>query len=254
MQLPESPSFSLAGKRALVTGASSGIGLACAVALARAGADITVAARRLDRLEDLVLSLQAEGLQAQAIELDVSDVEQTAQAVAAVGVFDVLVNSAGMAKHSPALETSIFDYDQVMGINLRGAYFLTREVAKGLIAAGKSGSLINISSQMAHVGGIDRAVYCASKFAVEGFTRAMAIEWGEHQIRVNTVCPTFVNTELAKQTFSNLERKAWVESKIKLGRIAEVQDIMAAVQYLATDASSMVTGTSLIVDGGWTAD
>lgn len=254
MQLPESPSFSLIGKRALVTGASSGIGLACAVALARAGADVTVAARRLDRLQDLVSCLHAEGLAAQAIELDVSDVEQTASVVAKAGVFDVLVNSAGMAKHGPAVDTSVADYDQVMGINLKGAYFLTREVAKGLIAAGKPGSLINISSQMAHVGGIDRAVYCASKFAVEGFTKAMAIEWGEHQIRVNTVCPTFVNTELAQQTFSNPERKAWVESKIKLGRIAEVQDIMAAVQYLATDASSMVTGTSLIVDGGWTAD
>lgn len=254
MQLPESPSFSLAGKRALITGASSGIGLACAVALARAGADVTVAARRLERLQDLVSSLQAEGLLAQAIELDVSEVEQTASAVAAAGVFDVLVNSAGMAKHGPAVDTSLEDYDQVMGINLRGAYFLTREVAKGLIAAGKPGSLINISSQMAHVGGIDRAVYCASKFAVEGFTKAMAIEWGEHQIRVNTVCPTFVNTELARQTFSNPERKAWVEAKIKLGRIAEVQDIMAAVQYLAADSSSMVTGTSLIVDGGWTAD
>lgn len=254
MQLPESPSFSLAGKRALITGASSGIGLACAVALARVGADVTVAARRLDRLQDLVNSLQAEGLTAQAIELDVSDVEQTASTVAETGVFDVLVNSAGMAKHGPAVDTSLEDYDEVMGINLRGAYFLTREVAKGLINAGKSGSLINISSQMAHVGGVDRAVYCASKFAVEGFTKAMAIEWGEHQIRVNTVCPTFVNTELAQQTFSNPERKAWIESKIKLGRIAEVQDIMAAVQYLATDASSMVTGTSLIVDGGWTAD
>lgn len=254
MQLPDSPSFSLTGKRALITGASSGIGLACAVALARAGADVTVAARRLDRLQDLVSSLHAEGLAAQAIELDISDVEQTASVVAKAGVFDVLVNSAGMAIHGPAVDTTVADYDQVMGINLKGAYFLTREVAKGLIAAGKPGSLINISSQMAHVGGIDRAVYCASKFAVEGFTKAMAIEWGEHLIRVNTVCPTFVNTELAQQTFSNPERKAWVESKIKLGRIAEVQDIMAAVQYLATDASSMVTGTSLIVDGGWTAD
>ena len=254
MQLPESPSFSLVGKRALITGASSGIGLASAVALARAGADVVVAARRLDRLTDLVASLQEEGLKASAMSLDISDLETTRDQIAQAGSFDILVNSAGTAKHSPALETQVADYDQVMDINVRGAYFLTREVAKGLIAKGKTGSLINISSQMAHVGGIDRAVYCASKFAVEGFTKAMAIEWGSQGIRVNTVCPTFVNTELAKQTFSNPERKAWVEEKIKLGRIAEVQDIMAAVMYLASDASSMVTGTSLLVDGGWTAD
>ncbi|WP_438462170.1 SDR family NAD(P)-dependent oxidoreductase [Marinomonas sp. PE14-40] len=254
MQLPESPSFSLVGKRALITGASSGIGLASAVALARAGADVVVAARRLDRLTDLVASLQEEGLKASAMSLDISDLETTRDQIAQAGCFDILVNSAGTAKHSPALETQVVDYDQVMDINVRGAYFLTREVAKGLIEKGKPGSLINISSQMAHVGGIDRAVYCASKFAVEGFTKAMAIEWGSQGIRVNTVCPTFVNTELAKQTFSNPERKAWVEEKIKLGRIAEVQDIMAAVMYLASDASSMVTGTSLLVDGGWTAD
>ncbi|KJZ16055.1 3-oxoacyl-ACP reductase [Marinomonas sp. S3726] len=254
MQLPESPSFSLVGKRALITGASSGIGLASAVALARAGADVVVAARRLDRLTDLVASLQEEGLKASAMALDISDLETTRDQIKQVGSFDILVNSAGTAKHSPALETQVADYDQVMDINVRGAYFLTREVAKGLIKRGKTGSLINISSQMAHVGGIDRAVYCASKFAVEGFTKAMAIEWGSQGIRVNTVCPTFVNTELAKQTFSNPERKAWVEEKIKLGRIAEVQDIMAAVMYLASDASSMVTGTSLLVDGGWTAD
>jgi len=254
MQLPESPSFSLVGKRALITGASSGIGLASAVALARAGADVVVAARRLDRLTDLVASLQEEGLKASAMSLDISDLETTRDQIKQAGSFDILVNSAGTAKHSPALETQVADYDQVMDINVRGAYFLTREVAKGLIEKGKTGSLINISSQMAHVGGIDRAVYCASKFAVEGFTKAMAIEWGSQGIRVNTVCPTFVNTELAKQTFSNPERKAWVEEKIKLGRIAEVQDIMAAVMYLASDASSMVTGTSLLVDGGWTAD
>ena len=254
MQLPTSPNFSLTGKRALITGASSGIGLACAVALARAGAQVTVAARRIDKLKDLVSSLHSEGLQAQSLELDVSDVKATAAAIAQAEVFDILVNSAGLAKHSPALDTSVEDFDQVMDINLRGAYFLTREVAKGLVTANKPGSLINISSQMAHVGGVDRAVYCASKFAVEGFTKAMAIEWGPQGVRVNTVCPTFVNTELAQQTLSNPERKAWIEEKIKLGRIADVQDIMAAVMYLASDAASMVTGSSLLVDGGWTAD
>ncbi len=168
--------------------------------------------------------------------------------------FDVMVNSAGLARHGPAVETSHADFDAVFGVNVRGAYFLTRAVAKRLIAAGRPGSLINISSQMAHVGGIDRAVYSATKHAVEGFTKSMAIEWGPAGIRVNTICPTFVRTPLTEPTFSNPERVRWIKEKIKLGRIASVEDIMAAVTYLATDASSMVTGSALMVDGGWTAD
>jgi NAD(P)-dependent dehydrogenase (short-subunit alcohol dehydrogenase family) len=140
-----------------------------------------------------------------------------------------------------------------MNLNLKGAYFLTRAVAKGLIAAGKAGSLINVSSQMAHVGGIDRAVYCASKHAVEGFTKAMAIEFGPHQIRVNTLCPTFIRTPLTQPTFADPQKRAWVEGNIKLGRVSEVEDLMGAAVYLASDASSMVTGTAHLVDGGWTA-
>jgi NAD(P)-dependent dehydrogenase (short-subunit alcohol dehydrogenase family) len=165
----------------------------------------------------------------------------------------VLVNSAGLARHSPALDTTPADYDSVMQINLRAAYFLTREVARGLIAAGKSGSLINISSQMGHVGGPDRAVYCASKHALEGMTKAMALEWAANGIRVNTLCPTFIHTPLAEQTLQDPARRAWVLSNIKLGRLGEVQDLMGPVVFLASDAAALVTGTHLIVDGGWTA-
>lgn len=164
------------------------------------------------------------------------------------------MNSAGLARHGAALDTTPEDFDAVMGVNLRGAYFLSRAVAKGLIEAGRPGSIINVSSQMGHVGGVDRAVYCASKHAVEGFTKAMAIEWGPKRIRVNTICPTFVLTDLTRPTFENPERRAWIEEKIKLGRAGEVEDLMGAVIYLASDASALVTGTSLMVDGGWTAD
>jgi len=159
-----------------------------------------------------------------------------------------------MGRHSPSLETSTEDFDKVMDVNLRGAYFLTQAVARGLIEANKPGSLINISSQMGHVGGVDRAVYSASKHAVEGFTKAMAIEWGAHQIRVNTICPTFIRTALTQSTFDNPERKKWIEEKIKLGRVGEVEDVMGAVVFLASEASSMITGSALMVDGGWTAD
>ena len=153
-----------------------------------------------------------------------------------------------------AIETTEEDYDAVANLNTKGAYFLTTSVAKALIAAKKPGSLINLSSQMAHVGGIERAVYCATKHAVEGFTKAMAIEFGPYKIRVNTICPTFVRTALTEPTFANPDRVKWLEEKIKLGRVGEVSDIMGAVVYLASDASALMTGTHMLIDGGWTAD
>jgi NAD(P)-dependent dehydrogenase (short-subunit alcohol dehydrogenase family) len=254
MTLPHTPSFRLDGKRALVAGASSGIGLACAVALGEAGAAVTLAARSAPKLDDAVEKMRAAGMIAESMALDVSHVCATEEAVLDAGPFDVLVNSAGLAIHSAAVETTEADYDVVSDLNIKGAYFLTRAVAKGLIAAGKPGSLINISSQMAHVGGIDRAVYCATKHAVEGFTKAMAIEWGKLGIRVNTICPTFVRTPLTEQTFSDPERVAWLMEKIKLGRVGDVTDLMGPVVYLASDASAMMTGTHLLIDGGWTAE
>lgn len=254
MTLPKTPSFRLDGKRALVAGASSGIGLACAVALGEAGAEVTLAARRVDTLNALVDEMKAAGMSASALPLDVSDVADTQAAVAANGPFDILVNSAGLARHSPAADTTEADFDVAADLNVKGAYFLTQAVAKGLLAAGKPGSLINISSQMAHVGGIDRAVYCATKHAVEGFTKSMAIEWGKAGIRINTICPTFILTDLTRPTFEDHEKRAWIEDKIKLGRAGEVEDIMGAVVFLASQASAIVTGTSLLVDGGWTAE
>ena len=254
MSLPRTPSFRLNGKRALVTGASSGIGEGCAVALAEAGAEVWLAARRQPELLSLQKQMAALGWAAHVLAMDVSDVAATEALVAEHGPFDILVNSAGLARHSAALATTQDDYDAVAGLNIRGAYFLTRAVAAGLIASDRPGSLINISSQMAHVGGIDRAVYCATKHAVEGFTKSMAIEWGPAGIRVNTICPTFIRTPLAEQTLAIPERRQWIEEKIKLGRVGEVEDIMGGVVYLASDASALVTGSSLLIDGGWTAD
>jgi NAD(P)-dependent dehydrogenase (short-subunit alcohol dehydrogenase family) len=254
MELPKTPSLRLDGKRALVTGASSGIGLACAVALAEAGAEVTAAARSADKLAALVQAAIGKGLKMQACALDVSDLSAVAAKLEKSATFDILVNSAGMARHGPAVETRAEDFDAVMAINLRGAYFLSQQVAKKMIAAGSGGSIINISSQMAHVGGIERSVYCASKSAVEGFTKAMAIEWGPHQVRINTICPTFVRTALTESTFQNPERRAWIEDKIKLGRVGEVEDMMGGVVFFASDAAALITGTSLLIDGGWTAD
>ena len=253
-KLPRTPSFRLDGKRALVAGASSGIGQACAVALAEHGADVVLSARRLPELEQTAAALVAEGHNARAMEMDVADVERTAAQVAAEGPFDILINSAGIARHGPAMDADRADFDNVQSVNVKGAYFLARAVAEGLKAAGKGGSIITISSQMAHVGGPDRSAYCASKHAVEGFTKAMAIEWGPLGIRINTICPTFILTDLTRAAFADPQKREWIEGMIQLPRVGAVEDIMGSAVFLASDASALITGTSLLVDGGWTAE
>ena len=253
MNLPKTPSFSLKGKRALVVGASSGIGKACAVSLAEHGAIVTLAARRVDKLSELMSEMQKKKWLVSLQEMDVENIEETGKIINTLDTFDILVNSAGLARHTNSLETSVEDFDSVMSVNLKGAYFLTQAVAKSLVQKGLPGSIINISSQMGLVGGQDRAVYCSSKHAVEGFTKAMAIEYGNNKIRVNTICPTFILTDMTQDTFDQPEKRLWIENKIKLGRVGKVEDIMGAVVYLASDASSLVTGSSLLVDGGWTA-
>ncbi len=251
---PKTPSFDLSGKLALVTGASSGIGLGCAIALAEKGAEVTLASRNKQELIELNNYIHSQDWKSKVLPLDITDIEETSKIVSKNGPFEILVNSAGHARHSTLFDTTPDDFDAVMNVNLRGAYFLTQTVAKGLLKNKKKGSLINISSQMAHVGGIERAAYCASKAAVEGFTKAMSIELGKYNIRINTICPTFISTPFTKTSFDDPVKMKWILEKIKLGRVGEVKDIMGAVVYLASDASSLVTGTSVMVDGGWTAD
>ena len=251
---PTTPSFRLDGKRALVTGASRGIGLGGAIALAEAGADVTLAARTTADIEAAADHLRGRDLKASTLAMDVTDVTGTADAIAEHGPFDILFNNAGIARHAPFAETTTDDFDAVVDVNIKAAYFAAQAVVRGLIAAGRPGAIIHTSSQMGHVGGIDRAVYCGTKHAIEGITKAMAIECGPHGIRVNSIAPTFIRTPLTQSTFENPERRAWVESKIKLGRVGEIEDIMGAVVFLASDASALITGTSLLIDGGWVAD
>ncbi|WP_424975249.1 SDR family NAD(P)-dependent oxidoreductase [Dinoroseobacter sp. S124A] len=250
MTLPRTPSFRLDGRRALVTGASRGIGLGCAVALAEAGAHVVLAARGAETLNDVVTEMRAEGWSVEAKALDVTDLAAQSAFFDAQAPFDCLVNSAGLARHSAALDTDPADFDAVMSVNLRAAYFLATNAARDMP---EGGSIVQISSQMGHVGGLDRAVYCASKHGVEGMTKAMAQEFGPRGIRVNTLCPTFIRTPLTEPTFADPEKRAWIMSKIKLPRVAEVEDIMGAVVFLCAPASAMVTGTGLLVDGGWTS-
>lgn len=254
VSLPAPPSFRLDGRRALVTGAGRGIGLAVAAALADAGADVTLCARSLPKLEAAAAAIRIRGGLATPLPLDVTDVETVAASIARAEPFDILVNNAGTNRPNPLDRVSVSDFDDVMGLNVRAAYFTAQAVAKRLIAARCAGSIINMSSQMGHVGGANRTVYCASKWAVEGFSRAMAIDLAPYNIRVNTVAPTFVETPMTTPFFDNEVFRQQVLAKIKLGRLGRVEDITGAVVYLASNASALMTGASMVIDGGWTAD
>ncbi|TCT05986.1 SDR family NAD(P)-dependent oxidoreductase [Aquabacter spiritensis] len=254
MDLPKTPSFTLPGKRALVTGAGRGIGLAAAAALAQAGAEVTLAARTLADVEAAAAALRAQGLAAQALSLDVTDLTRMQEELDATEPFDVLVNNAGTNRPSAFLDVTVENFDLVMNINVRAAYFVAQTVARGMVKAGKGGSIIHISSQMGHVGSARRSIYCASKWAMEGFSKAMAIELAPHKVRVNTLAPTFIQTPMTKPFFEDEKFRASVVGMIKLGRIGEVEDLMGAIVFLASDASALMTGSSLVVDGGWTAE
>jgi NAD(P)-dependent dehydrogenase (short-subunit alcohol dehydrogenase family) len=254
MDLPRTPSFRLDGRRALVTGAGRGIGLAAAAALAEAGAQVTLAARSAVEIEAAADAIRAAGGAAEPLVLDVLDVAAAERAIAAAGPFDVLVNNAGTNRPKPFVDVTHDDYDAVMDLNLRAAFFVAQAVAKGLVAAGRPGSIINISSQMGHVGGANRTIYCASKWGMEGMTKAMAVDLAAHRIRVNTIGPTFIETPLTRPFFEDAAFKASVLSKIKLGRLGQVEDLMGAIIFLAGDAAALMTGSSIVVDGGWTAE
>jgi NAD(P)-dependent dehydrogenase (short-subunit alcohol dehydrogenase family) len=254
MDLPRTPSFRLDGRRALVTGAGRGIGLAAAAALAEAGAHVTLVARSAGEIGAAAAAIRAAGGAAQPLVLDVLDVAAAERAIAAAGPFDVLVNNAGTNRPKPFVDVTHDDYDAVLDLNLRAAFFVAQAVAKGLIAAGRPGSIINISSQMGHVGGANRTIYCASKWGMEGMTKAMAVDLAAHRIRVNTIGPTFIETPLTRPFFEDAAFKASVLSKIKLGRLGQVEDLMGAIIFLAGDAAALMTGSSIVVDGGWTAE
>lgn len=250
MTPPKTPSFRLDGKRALVTGAGRGIGLAAAAALGEADAHVTLVARTASEIEAAAAAIG----NADWATLDVSDLAAVAEWFADRPAFDILVNNAGTNRPKPMYEVDEADYDAVLHLNVKSAFFVAQAGVRQMLADHKAGSLIHIGSQMGHVGGPNRSLYCASKWALEGMSKAFALDLAPHGIRSNTIAPTFIETPMTAPFFEDAAFKQSVLAKIKLGRIGRVEDIMGAVVYLASDASSLVTGTSLIVDGGWTAD
>jgi NAD(P)-dependent dehydrogenase (short-subunit alcohol dehydrogenase family) len=252
--LPRTPSLRLDGRRALVTGAGRGLGLASAAALAQAGAHVTLAARSRDELDAVAAAIGEAGGRAESLPLDVSDLDAVGAAIARADAFDVLVNNAGTNRPAPFLEVARADFDAIMGLNVRAAFFVAQAVARRMVQAGRGGSIINVSSQMGHVGWHGRSVYCASKHAIEGLTKAMAVELGPHGIRVNTLGPTFIETPLTAPFFERPDFRASVLAKIKLGRLGTLADIMGPVVFLASEAAALMTGSALLIDGGWTAD
>jgi len=232
-----------------VTGAGRGIGLALAAALAEAGAQVTLVARTASEIEPA-----AEAMRGEWAVLDVSDLDTVAAFFDASPAFDILVNNAGTNRPKPMLDVSVEDYDAVLDLNLKSAFFVAQGCVRRMLAENVRGSLIHIGSQMGHVGGPNRSLYCASKWALEGMSKAFALDLAPHGIRSNTIAPTFIETPLTRPFFEDAAFKAAVLTKIKLGRIGTVEDLMGAALFLASDASALVTGTSIIVDGGWTAD
>ncbi|MBD8652885.1 glucose 1-dehydrogenase [Rhizobium sp. CFBP 8752] len=246
--------FNLAGKRALVTGASRGIGRAVAEGLAEAGAEVTLCARSRTEIEEACSLMSTRGWRARPLVCDVTDIAGFRRHVEAQAPFDIFVNNAGTNRPKPLTEITEDDYDAVFGLNTKAAIFAAQAVTAVMLKHGRRGTVINMSSQMGHVGAANRTLYCGSKFAIEGFTKALAVELGPAGIRINTLCPTFIETPMTASYFEDEEFRRETLSKIKLGRLGQPADVVGAAIFLASDASSLMTGSALMIDGGWTAD
>jgi NAD(P)-dependent dehydrogenase (short-subunit alcohol dehydrogenase family) len=211
-------------------------------------------ARIGSEIDEVAEFIRHDGGTAESIVLDITDLRAAAKLIGALEPFHVLVNNAGTNRPATFLDVTIEDFDCLVYLNLRAAFFVTQSVVLGMVKHGIRGSIINISSDMGLVGGPNRTVYCATKHGMEGMTKAMAIDLGGYGIRINTICPTFIETPLARSFLAKEEVRTWVLSRIKLGRIGRVEDLMGAVVFLASDASSLMTGSAMVVDGGWAAD
>lgn len=248
------PSFRLEGKTALITGAGGGIGEGIALTLSAAGASVVLVGRTKSRLTEVEKKISSMGGKARVVVCDVTDSAAIRNVISSLTRMDILVNNAGTNYPEPMLEMSDEYLDVMINLNIRACYVVAQSaVAKMLENGNSGGSIINVSSQMGHVGAPNRTAYCMTKHAIEGLTKAIAIEFAQRNIRVNSLCPTFVDTPLVRKITSTPGQLESLIDKIPMGRIARMEDIVGAALYLASPASSMVTGTALKIDGGWTA-
>jgi NAD(P)-dependent dehydrogenase (short-subunit alcohol dehydrogenase family) len=245
--------FRLDGKRALVTGAGRGIGRATALALAAAGAELVLVSRTASELDAVAHEIASGGGKAEPLPLDVTRSHSVRDAFAGLGRLDILVNNAGVNRPQPFLEVDEPTLDLLLGLNVRAAFIVAQAVARLMVAEG-SGVIINVSSQMGHVGSErDRTVYVMTKHALEGLTKAMAVELAPRGVRVVSIAPTFIETPLSKPFLDDPDTRTWVLARIPLGRVGTVEEVASAIVFLASPAAALVTGSSLLVDGGWTA-
>ena len=235
-----------------MTGAGRGIGEACALGLADAGADLVLVSRSTDELEAVAERAEARRRRVAIAPCDVTSADDVLAVADEAGRVDILVNSAGTNIPEPFLDVSEQSFDALVAVNLKGTFLMSQAIARSMVARGE-GSIVNITSQMGHVGGPNRTAYCTSKHGVEGLTKAMALELAPRGVRVNAVAPTYIETPMTSGFLANPEFRADTISRIPLGRVGSVEDVVGAVVYLASPAASLVTGASLLVDGGYTA-
>jgi NAD(P)-dependent dehydrogenase (short-subunit alcohol dehydrogenase family) len=246
-------SHRLDGMTAVVTGAGRGLGRGIALALARAGADLALISRTAADLEAVGGEIAALDRNHQALPCDVRDEQALERALDQVASIDIVVASAGTNVPQPFLEVDHATFDRIIDLNLRAAFFTVQAAARRMVARQSGGSIVLLSSQMGHVGAPNRSVYCASKHAIEGLTKALAVELAPAGIRVNSVAPTYIRTPMTEPFFADAEFRRSAEAAIPLGRIGEVADVVGAVAFLCSPAAALVTGTSLVIDGGYTA-
>jgi NAD(P)-dependent dehydrogenase (short-subunit alcohol dehydrogenase family) len=248
-------SYNLAGQVALITGSSKGIGKACAIALAEAGADIVLGLHDVHSARALIKQIEKLGRKVLAVQMDVSNMEQISSAVATAHKhfkhIDILVNNTGIGAASPAEDISEHDFDTTVAVNLKGTFFVSQAVGRIMIKQ-RQGRIINIGSQAGFVALPTEAIYCMTKAAISHLTKCLALEWAAYNITVNAVAPTFIETPGTKKWLDDPAFRESVKRRIPLGRIGKPEDVAQPVVFLASTAASMITGATLMIDGGWT--
>lgn len=237
----------------VITGAAGGLGAACARALGAAGASLVLMGRSMPELHALCDELAGSATEASVLRCDVTDAGAVREAFDAIDTPDVLISCAGVNRPQRFLDVPVETLDELWSVNVRGCFLAAQAAARRMVASRTRGAIVHLSSQMGHVGAPERTVYCATKHAVEGLTKAMALELAPHGIRVNAVAPTFAATTMTASSLRSGMQRGGVLARIPLGRLAQPDDVAAAVLFLASSAAAMITGTSLLVDGGWTA-